>query len=105
MSGAREKMEFDCNNTNIQLTNPNGVLLELVSDDLTRILTEKLPNSFTQLLYQGFWQTDGSCSKHRSLLQVQRMSGAREKMEFDCNNTNIQGDVCITSPQTLNLKL
>ena len=38
----------------------------------------------------------------RGTPQVQRMSGAREKMEFDCNNTNIQGDVCITSFQTLN---
>ena len=27
--------------------------LELVSDDLTRILSEKLPDSFGQRLYQG----------------------------------------------------
>ena len=45
--------------------------VELVSDDLTRTLSKnRIFSSCSQLLYQIFSYSDGSCSKHRYLLRA-----------------------------------
>ena len=51
---------------NLGIGDSEVVLPEMQALDF--LPTSKLPNSSSQLLYQEFFQTDGSCSKHKSLL-------------------------------------